>query len=157
MSNENLVEDITRYMAAASTQLTKGVTLFSYGLPEGGRARPGPSTSLPVVGVFEEIGFPPIERFGSGVQPAFNVHRLRAIVRSTEDMTGDPDPRNSRRLASDLHRIVSAYEPNSAISGALGSVGDMTWQTLSPPYELERDGRGRWVWTFGFIATVAST
>lgn len=149
----SVIDDVGTYLAANSTRLTKGVTLFGHTLPESSQ-NSHVSESLPIVALVEELSLPPIGRFvpAAGGLPAFQKNVFRVLCRSTMSDGREPDPRASRGLIDNCWNLVESYPPNSTVSG--GSQSAMTLETFGAPAIQTRDNNGRPIWSFTAQATV---
>lgn len=155
MAGEGIADSVASWIASQSTALTRGVNVVTHALPEPA-GHPDLSTSLPMLAVFESPGLAPVNRFvpSSGGQSAFTVHRLRVLVRSTQDDNGEPDPRPSRQIATDAYRSAVGYPPNT--TGAYPG-GRLTLAAEGAVQSFGRDQQGRYLWEFTVVAHAAST
>jgi hypothetical protein len=148
VSSTGLYEDLGIYLAANSTRLNVGTSLFGYQLPDS-TSNPHVSSTGPIVALIPEIGFQPVGRFvpSTGGQPAFERPIVRVRVRSTEAANGQPSPTNAFSVAAEIHRLLEGFPPNSTVAGGThGTIGAI--ETMSPPYVEDRDARGRYEITF---------
>lgn len=155
MAGEGIADSVAHWIASQSTALTIGVTVVTHALPEP-VGHPNLSTTSPMLAVFESPGLAPVNRFvpSAGGQPAFTIHRLRVLVRSTQDDNGEPDPRPSRKIAADAYRAVVGYPPNT--TGAYPG-GALTLSAEGAVQSFGRDQQGRYLWEFTAVAYAAST
>ena len=137
------LEDVIEVVAAASTKLTKGSTLFAHFLPETNLGGGYASTALPTVAVSEVPGLPTVDRFvgASGGLPAFNRPQYEIVVRSTQGTAGVADPRPARGLTDNIYRAILSHAPNTTASTS----GRRLTLGAIPPSMVERDTRGRFV------------
>lgn len=154
----SVVEDVAKYLAANSTRLEMGVTLFGHNLPPSSE-NSNVSSSLPIVALIEELSLPPIGKFvpATGGLPAFQRNVLRVLCRSTmaSASAAEPDPRPSRGLAEHVWTLMEMYPPNSTVAG--GNNGPMTLETFGSPSAQTRDNNGRPIWSFTMQAMVLPT
>jgi hypothetical protein len=151
MSSTGLIEDLGVYLAANSTRLSIGTSLFGYQLPDS-TSNANVSSTQPVATLIPEIGFLPIGRFvpTSGGQPAFERPAVRVRVRSTDGDNGQPSAQPAYAVANEIHRLLEGFPPNSTVAGGThGRIGAV--ESFSPPYLEDRDDRGRYEFTFRVV------
>jgi len=129
-------EDVAAILAAASSKLAEGVTLFAEVLPDG----PPASTAAPIVAVISGLSLAPEERFGRNL-PAFDRPTFVVAVRSTAGPEGMADPRPARILAGEIVETLTTAGPSTR-SGSLYHRFDV----LGLPVLVDRDRLGRVVY-----------